>query len=143
MAHRAVLHALPARHAPLLINVDCHRNPSIQTFSRKSQQRGKIGSCKYLVEIPTAGPSADTLISRNHTKMRHCSLLRQSAKRKVDIICAMEDRLLYRDEVYAIQGALFEVYKTMGNMWGEDVYQQCLFEGARPAEDSVSVPILV
>ena len=38
----------------------------------------------------------------------------------------MEDRLLYRDEVYAIQGALFDVYKTMGNMWGEEVYQQCL-----------------
>ena len=51
--------------------------------------------------------------------MQHCSLLRQSAKRKVDIICAMEDKLLCRDEVYAIQGALFDVYKTMGNMWGE------------------------
>ena len=33
----------------------------------------------------------------------------------------MEDKLLYRDEVYAIQGALFDVYKTMGNMWGEAV----------------------
>ena len=42
------------------------------------------------------------------------------------IICGMEDKLLYRDEVYAIQGALFDVYKTMGNMWGEEVYQQCL-----------------
>ena len=38
----------------------------------------------------------------------------------------MQDKLLYRDEVYAIQGALFDVYKTMGNMWGEEVYQQCL-----------------
>ena len=38
----------------------------------------------------------------------------------------MEDKLLYREEVYAIQGALFDVYKTMGNMWGEEVYQQCL-----------------
>ena len=35
----------------------------------------------------------------------------------------MKDKLLYRDEVYAIQGALFDVYKTMGNMWGEEVYQ--------------------
>ena len=33
----------------------------------------------------------------------------------------MEDKLLYRDEVYAIQGALFDVYKTMGNMWGEKI----------------------
>ena len=38
----------------------------------------------------------------------------------------MVDKLLYREEVYAIQGALFDVYKTMGNMWGEEVYQQCL-----------------
>ena len=38
----------------------------------------------------------------------------------------MEDKLLYRDEVYAIQGALFDVYKTMGNMWGEEGDQQCL-----------------
>jgi len=34
--------------------------------------------------------------------------------------------LMFKDEVYAIQGAIFEVYKTMGNMWGEEVYQQCL-----------------
>jgi len=35
-------------------------------------------------------------------------------------------RLLYADEVYQIQGAIFEVYKQMGNMWQEEVYQQCL-----------------
>ena len=38
----------------------------------------------------------------------------------------MEDKLLYRDEVYAIQGAVFDVYKEMGNAWYEEVYQQCL-----------------
>ena len=38
----------------------------------------------------------------------------------------MDDKLLYRDEVYAIQGAIFEVYKVMGNAWHEEVYQQCL-----------------
>ena len=27
----------------------------------------------------------------------------------------MEDKLLYREEVYAIQGAVFDVYKEMGN----------------------------
>ena len=42
------------------------------------------------------------------------------------IILGMEDKLLYRDEVYAIQGAVFEVYKEMGNAWHEEVYQQCL-----------------
>ena len=49
-----------------------------------------------------------------------------TAKRKGGIIRGMEDKLLYREEVYAIQGAVFDVYKTMGNMWGEEVYQQCL-----------------
>jgi len=38
----------------------------------------------------------------------------------------MESKLLYADEVYAIQGAIFEVYKEMGNGWPEEVYQQCL-----------------
>ena len=38
----------------------------------------------------------------------------------------MENELLYGDEVYAIQGAIFDVYKEMGNAWHEEVYQQCL-----------------
>ena len=38
----------------------------------------------------------------------------------------MEKELLYGDEVYAIQGAIFDVYKEMGNAWHEEVYQQCL-----------------
>ena len=69
----------------------------------------------YLVEIPTAGPSADTLISRNHTKMQHCSLLRQSAKRKVDRICAMKDKLLYRDEVQSWAADQFRLLSSRGH----------------------------
>ena len=38
----------------------------------------------------------------------------------------MNDKLLYADEVYAIQGAVFEVYKTVGCGFAEEVYQQCL-----------------
>ena len=66
----------------------------------------------------------DTKVSRKDTKTQQGSKPRQSAKREVDIICGTEDNLLYRDEVYAIQGAVFDVYKTMGNMWGEEVYQR-------------------
>ena len=33
---------------------------------------------------------------------------------------------LFSDETYAIRGAIFEVYKEMGNGWAEEVYQQCL-----------------
>ena len=38
----------------------------------------------------------------------------------------MHDDLLYKDETYAIQGAVYEVYKTLGNGYKEEVYQQCL-----------------
>ena len=38
----------------------------------------------------------------------------------------MEDKLLFKEEVYAVQGAIFDVYKEMGNNWQEEVYQQCL-----------------
>ena len=38
----------------------------------------------------------------------------------------MTSELIYKNEVYAIQGAVFEVYKTLGNGFTEEVYQQCL-----------------
>jgi len=34
--------------------------------------------------------------------------------------------IIYKDESYAIQGAVFEVYKEMGNGYLEAVYQECL-----------------
>lgn len=34
--------------------------------------------------------------------------------------------LLYRDEIFALQGAIFEVYKTIGCGFLEAVYQECL-----------------
>ncbi len=34
--------------------------------------------------------------------------------------------LIFKDEVYAIQGAVFEVYKEMGSGFLESVYQECL-----------------
>ncbi len=42
------------------------------------------------------------------------------------IISGMNKDLLYADEVYGIQGAIFEVYRQMGNGFPEEVYQQCL-----------------
>ena len=57
----------------------------------------------------------------------------------------MIDQLLYRDEVYAIQGAIFDVYREMGNAWREEVYQQCLERemGLRgiPFESKKELPI--
>ena len=36
------------------------------------------------------------------------------------------DNLVFADEVYAIQGAIFEVYKTLGSGFLEGVYQEAL-----------------
>jgi len=38
----------------------------------------------------------------------------------------MENELLFKDECYAIQGAIFEVYREMGCGFLEAVYQECL-----------------
>lgn len=35
-------------------------------------------------------------------------------------------KILYKDEVYAIQGAVFEVYRELGCGFLEAVYQECL-----------------
>ena len=36
------------------------------------------------------------------------------------------DRVLFPDEVYRIQGAVFDVYREMGSGFLEAVYQECL-----------------
>ena len=38
----------------------------------------------------------------------------------------MTEKLLYKDEVYALQGAIFDVYREMGCGFLESVYQECL-----------------
>ena len=45
-----------------------------------------------------------------------------------DIICGMENELIYEEETYAIRGAVYEVYKTLGNGYLEEVYQNALEE---------------
>lgn len=40
-------------------------------------------------------------------------------------------KLMYEDETYAIKGAVFDVYKTMGAGFFEAVYQECLEEELR------------
>ena len=46
---------------------------------------------------------------------------------KYGTICGMETRnAIYPDECYAIRGAIYEVYRELGNGFKEEVYQQCL-----------------
>ena len=39
---------------------------------------------------------------------------------------ALHEKLLFRDECYALQGAIFDVYREMGCGFLEAVYQECL-----------------
>ncbi len=36
------------------------------------------------------------------------------------------EKIIFKEKSYAIQGAIFEVYKTMGSGFSESVYQECL-----------------
>jgi GxxExxY protein len=38
----------------------------------------------------------------------------------------MNEKILYKDEFYSIQGAIFEVHNVMGSGFLEAVYQECL-----------------
>lgn len=38
----------------------------------------------------------------------------------------LQEKILFKDEVYAIQGAIFEVYREMGCGFLEAVYHECL-----------------
>jgi GxxExxY protein len=45
-----------------------------------------------------------------------------------------KEELLFKDECYAIQGAIFEVYREMGCGFLESVYQECLEKEFRSRE---------
>ena len=47
------------------------------------------------------------------------------------MLAAMNEQLLYEDESYAIRGAIYEVYKTLGSGHLEEVYQNALEEELR------------
>jgi GxxExxY protein len=38
----------------------------------------------------------------------------------------IQEKILYKEECYAIQGAIFDVYREMGSGFLEAVYQECL-----------------
>ena len=38
----------------------------------------------------------------------------------------MSQQMIYPEECYAIRGAVYEVYRELGNGFKEEVYQQCL-----------------
>ena len=40
--------------------------------------------------------------------------------------CDSYGKIIYKEESYLIQGAIFEVYKVMGCGFLESVYQECL-----------------
>ena len=46
----------------------------------------------------------------------------------------IQSKLLFKDEAYAIQGAIFDVYREMGCGFLEAVYQECLEEEFKTRE---------
>jgi GxxExxY protein len=53
------------------------------------------------------------------------------------------ENLIYRDECYAIQGAIFDVYREMGCGFLEAVYQECLCRELKSRDiDFISQPEL-
>ena len=40
----------------------------------------------------------------------------------------MQNKLIFEDETFSLRGAIFEVYKTLGNGYLEEVYQNALEE---------------
>ena len=69
------------------------------------------GLCRNLAQIARC----------THTKGKQTG-----TKRQYDIISAMSETMIYPDECYAIRGAVYEVYRELGNGFREEVYQQCL-----------------
>ena len=59
--------------------------------------------------------------------MNHEDLTAKSAK-------GAKEEILFKDECYAIQGAIFEVYREMGCGFLEAVYQECLEKEFRSRE---------
>ena len=47
-------------------------------------------------------------------------------KRRLWYNISMNKTMIYPDECYAIRGAVYEVYRELGNGFKEEVYQQCL-----------------
>ena len=41
---------------------------------------------------------------------------------------SMDEKLIYEEETYAVRGAIFEVYKTLGDGYLEEVYQSAMEE---------------
>lgn len=56
------------------------------------------------------------------------------------------NKILFREESYAIQGAIFEVYRVMGSGFLEAVYQECLalefYNRQIPFAAQVEVPLV-
>ena len=50
---------------------------------------------------------------------------------KCGILLLMSDKLVFEEESYAIRGAVYEVYKTLGDGFLEEVYQNALEEEFR------------
>ena len=87
----------------------------------------KDRSCGMKAKGLRRAPSFRASLSATGNSPRHENRLRGTRKtRKYAIMPPMNQQMIYPEECYAIRGAIYEVYRELGNGFKEEVYQQCL-----------------
>ena len=76
--------------------------------------------------LRTAPPRLLDLRSASDARGTKAAFAAHEISRKCGMLSAMNQPMIYPEECYAIRGAVYEVYREMGNGFKEEVYQQCL-----------------
>ena len=85
------------------------------------------GLLTEVLRRPTkSGPGARPTAANRRQAIRHAAEFVVARRANYGIRSAMSQAMIYPDECYAIRGAIYEVYRELGNGFKEEVYQQCL-----------------
>ena len=71
-------------------------------------------------------PGARPTATNRRQAIRHVAGFVVARSGDYGTMSAMSQAMIYPDECYAIRGAIYEVYRELGNGFKEEVYQQCL-----------------
>ena len=100
------------RHDGFLITATfARRRRAVSTFGPRQMPATRKPPSRY-----TKTPASQA--TRNFGDQRY------DATRTFAIILGMDRQLIYPEECYAMRGAIYEVYRELGNGFREEVYQQ-------------------